>query len=59
MLQCSIPERGEQLKADRDAFGGFDPLIGAARPNLRLVAVPMRNHERTSGTPKVRGGFHG
>ncbi len=44
---------------DFDPFGDFDLLFGAARLNLKIVEMPVRYHERTYGSTKIRRFYHG
>src|SRR4030043_171799 len=49
----------ERIAANRSYFGDFDPfgdfdlLFGAAKLNLKIMEVPIRYRERTSGTPNI------
>jgi SAM-dependent methyltransferase len=42
-----------------DPFGDFDLLFGAANLSLKIVEIPVRYHERTYGTTKIRRFYHG
>ncbi len=44
---------------ERDPFGDFDLIFGAARLNLRILEVPIRYRARTYGTTKIRRFYHG
>jgi hypothetical protein len=44
---------------DFDPFGDFDLLFGATKLNLKIVDMPVRYHERTYGTIKIRRWRHG
>ena len=44
---------------DFDPFGDFDLLFGAARLNLKIVALPIRYRERTYGTTNIQRWRHG
>ena len=55
----------ERIAANRavfgelDPFGDFDLLFGAARLTLKIVEMPVRYHERTYGSTKIRRFYHG
>jgi hypothetical protein len=42
-----------------DPFGDFDLLFGAAKYNLKMVDLPIRYRERTSGTTNIQRWSHG
>jgi len=44
---------------DLDPFGDFDLLFGAAKLTLKIVEMPVRYHERTYGSTKIRRFYHG
>lgn len=44
---------------DFDPFGDFDLLFGAAKLNLKIVAIPIRYRERTYGATNISRWSHG
>jgi SAM-dependent methyltransferase len=55
----------ERIAANRDYFGDFDPfgdfdlLLGAAKLNLKITEIPVRNRRRTYGSTNIRRWSHG
>jgi len=55
----------EKIAANRSYFGDFDPfgdfdlLFGAAKLNLKIVAIPIRYRERTYGATNISRWSHG
>lgn len=44
---------------DFDPFGDFDLIFGAARPNLKIVDLPIRYRERVYGETNIQRWTHG
>ena len=55
----------ERIAANRDYFGDFDPfgdfdlLLGAAKLNLKITEIPVRNRRRTYGSTNIQRWSHG
>ena len=55
----------EKLRRERSYFGNFDPfgdfelIFGASKLNLKILELPVRYHERSYGTTKIRRFIHG
>jgi len=48
-----------KIKMDRDPFGDFDLLFGAAKNNLKIVEMPIRYRRRVAGMSKIKIFKHG
>jgi hypothetical protein len=44
---------------DFDPFGDFDLLFGAAKLNLKIVAIPTNHAERSNGETNIAQWRHG
>lgn len=51
--------QGKELLNDRDPFGDFDLLCGAARAQLKIVDMPVHYRARSYGTTQIRRFYHG
>lgn len=52
-------KEGRLTFGDFDPFGDFDLLFGAAKLGLKIVEMPIRYRERTSGDVKIERFKHG
>jgi len=51
--------QGKELLNNRDPFGDFDLLCGAARAQLKIVDMPVHYRARSYGTTQIRRFYHG
>jgi len=49
----------DALVANRSYFGDFDPFVGAAKLNLKILDLPIRYRDRTYGETNISRWSHG
>ena len=49
----------EKVAANREYFGDFDLIFGAAKLNLKIIEIPIHYRARTYGATNISRSRHG